>query len=101
MEFFGDEIESIRAFDVDSQLSFRKLEEADMLVDEPESADTLEGLIDSDDWVVSLPGCGVPGMCWCLRSHRTARTCCRRTSTDSTRETEQPFRVAARLFRER
>ena len=61
VEFFGDEIESIRAFDVDSQLSFRKLEEADMLVDEPESADTLEGLIDSDDWVVSLPGCGVPG----------------------------------------
>ena len=61
VEFFGDEIESIRAFDVDSQLSFRKLESADMLLDEPESADTLEWLIAPDDWVVSLPGSGVPG----------------------------------------
>ncbi|MBQ3144483.1 MAG: transcription-repair coupling factor [Akkermansia sp.] len=61
VEFFGDEIESIRAFDVDSQLSFRKLEEAELVLDEPPSARLLEHLIAPDDWVVSLPGCGVPG----------------------------------------
>ena len=61
VEFFGDEIESIRAFDVDSQLSFRKLEEAELVLDEPPSARLLEHLIAPEDWVVSLPGCGVPG----------------------------------------
>ena len=61
VEFFGDEIESIRAFDVDSQLSFRKLEAAELVLDEPPSARLLEHLIAPDDWVVSLPGCGVPG----------------------------------------
>lgn len=61
VEFFGDEIESIRAFDVDSQLSFRKLENAELVLDEPPSARLLEHLIAEDDWIVSLPGCGVPG----------------------------------------
>ena len=61
VEFFGDDIESIRAFDVDSQLSFRKLEEAELVLDEPPSARLLEHLIAPEDWVVSLPGCGVPG----------------------------------------
>ena len=61
VEFFGDEMESSRAFDVDSQLSFRKLEEAELVLDEPPSARLLEHLIAPDDWVVSLPGCGVPG----------------------------------------
>ena len=61
VEFFGDEIESIRAFDVDSQLSFRKLESAELVLDEP-PADTLLGdLIAPQDWVVCLPGCGRAG----------------------------------------
>ena len=61
VEFFGDEIESIRAFDIDSQLSFRKLEEAELVLDEPPSARLLEHFITDDDWVISLPGSGVPG----------------------------------------
>ena len=61
LEFFGDEVESIRAFDVDSQLSFRKMEEADMLLDEPEDDAVLEDWIAPEDWVVCLPGCGRPG----------------------------------------
>lgn len=61
IEFFGDEAESIRAFDVDSQLSFRKLESAELVLDEP-PADTLLGdLITPQDWVVCLPGCGRTG----------------------------------------
>lgn len=61
VEFFDDEIESIRAFDVDSQLSFRKLAEADLLLDEPPEQQNLEDWIRPEDWIISLPGCGVPG----------------------------------------
>lgn len=61
VEFFGDDIESIRAFDLDSQLSFRKLDSADLVLDEPPADATLREWIAPDDWVVSLPGCGVPG----------------------------------------
>ena len=61
IEFFGDEVESIRAFDIDSQLSFKKLETADLVLDEPEADKPLGDWIDKDDWVISLPGCGVPG----------------------------------------
>ena len=61
LEFFGDELESIRAFDVDSQLSFRKLENAELVLEEPQTERTLSDLITPNDWVISLPGCGVPG----------------------------------------
>lgn len=61
LEFFGDEVESIRAFDVDSQLSFRKLEGADLVLDEPPADGELHEWIRPDDWVVSLPGSGFPG----------------------------------------
>ncbi len=61
VEFFGDEVESIRAFDVDSQLSFRKLKEAVLVLDEPPSDTLLQDCIRPEDWVVRLPGCGVPG----------------------------------------
>ena len=61
IEFFGDEVESIRAFDVDSQLSFKKLECAELVLDEPPADRPLGDWIAKDDWVVSLPGSGVPG----------------------------------------
>lgn len=61
IEFFDDEIESIRAFDVDSQLSFRKLKHVDMLLDEPAKAQCLEDWIQPEDWIISLPGSGVAG----------------------------------------
>ncbi|MBR5184832.1 MAG: hypothetical protein IKW19_00910, partial [Akkermansia sp.] len=61
IEFFGDEVESIRAFDVDSQLSFKKLDSADLVLEEPPADRPLRDWIGRDDWVVSLPGCGVPG----------------------------------------
>ncbi len=61
IEFFGDEVESIRAFDVDSQLSFRKLERAELVIDEPPADRPLHEWIRPQDWVVSLPGSGFPG----------------------------------------
>ena len=61
LEFFGDELESIRAFDVDSQLSFRKLERADLVLEEPPADRILRDLISPQDWIVSLPGCAEPG----------------------------------------
>ncbi len=61
IEFFGDEVESIRAFDVDSQLSFRKLADTELVLDEPPADRPLRTLIDRDDWVISLPGCGEKG----------------------------------------
>lgn len=61
IEFFGDEIESIRSFDVDSQLSFQKLEQADLVLDEPPADRELHQWIRPTDWVVSLPGSGFPG----------------------------------------
>ena len=59
IEFFGDEVESIRAFDIDSQLSFKKLDSADLVLEEPPADRPLRDWIGRDDWVVSLPGCGV------------------------------------------
>ena len=61
VEFFGDEIESIRAFDVDSQLSFRKLASTELVLEEPPADRPLRELIAEDDWVISLPGSGEPG----------------------------------------
>ncbi len=61
IEFFGDEVESIRAFDIDSQLSFRKLADAELVLDEPPADRCLRDLIAPQDWVVALPGCGESG----------------------------------------
>ncbi len=61
VEFFGDTVESIRAFDVDSQLSFRKLPAAELVLDEPPADRELADWIAPQDWVVSLPGSGVAG----------------------------------------
>ena len=61
IEYFDDEIESIRAFDVDSQLSFRRLAQADLILDEPPERQVLGDWMRADDCIVSLPGSGVPG----------------------------------------
>ena len=61
IEFFDDEIESIRAFDVDSQLSFRKLKQVDIMLDEPVKSACLGDWIKPEDIIISLPGCGVAG----------------------------------------
>ncbi len=61
LEFFGDTVESIRAFDVDSQLSFRKLASAELVLDEPPEGTELANWITPQDWVISLPGSGVAG----------------------------------------
>lgn len=61
IEFFDNEIESIRAFDVDSQLSFRKLKSIELLLDEPTKKVCLGDWIKSHDWIISLPGSGVAG----------------------------------------
>lgn len=61
LEFFGDEIESIRSFDIDSQLSFQKHEQADLVLDEPPGDLKLHQWIRPTDWVISLPGSGYPG----------------------------------------
>ncbi len=61
VEFFGDEVESLRAFDVDSQLSFRKLADAELVLDEPPTDRPLRDFISEEDWVISLPGCGEAG----------------------------------------
>ena len=61
VEFFGDEVESIRAFDVDSQLSFKKLADAELVLEEPPDDACLQDLIAQHDRVISLPGSGVPG----------------------------------------
>ncbi len=61
VEFFGDTVESLRAFDVDSQLSFRKLPSAELVLDEPPADSELSSWITQQDWVVSLPGSGVAG----------------------------------------
>ncbi|MCI7004121.1 MAG: transcription-repair coupling factor [Akkermansia muciniphila] len=61
IEFFGDEVESIRAFDVDSQLSFRKLPAADLVLEEPPAESTPEEWIADGDRIVALPDCGYAG----------------------------------------
>ncbi len=61
IEFFDDTIDSIRAFDVDSQLSYSKLNSTDILLREPEEKQTLEDRIHKDDIVVALPGTGIQG----------------------------------------
>ena len=45
LEFFDDEIESIREFDVDTQVSFRKVEHVNLVLQEAASVETLR------DWI--------------------------------------------------
>ncbi len=61
LEFFGDELESLRAFDIDSQLSFKKLEEAELVLNEPEAIQRLEDWIEKTDTILCAPGAGIAG----------------------------------------
>ncbi len=56
IELFGDEIDSIRAFDVDSQTSIEKLELAEILLSEAnlEQAGTLADYVGKDDLIIDL-----------------------------------------------
>ena len=61
IEYFGNEIESIREFDVDSQLSIRRVESARLLFSEPDDQILLRDLILPEHHVIALPGSGVEG----------------------------------------
>ena len=61
IEYMDDTIESLRSFDVDSQLSFNKVQEADLLLDEPQEWGTLRDQIAEEDIIVVLPDCGETG----------------------------------------
>lgn len=61
LEFFDDEIESIREFDVDSQISFRKLEQINLILKETQSAGTLRDWIQPEDLVITTPFCKEAG----------------------------------------
>ena len=59
LEFFDDEIESIREFDVDSQISFRKAEHVNLILTEAEGAETLRDWIRriNEEKTRVVPGC--------------------------------------------
>ncbi|MBT9450214.1 transcription-repair coupling factor [Akkermansia glycaniphila] len=61
IELFGDTIESIRAFDIDSQLSFKKLKGAQLLLSEPPAKQKLKNWISLNDWIISTPDCRESG----------------------------------------
>lgn len=61
LEFFGDTLESIRIFEIDSQLSVSKTPKAELILEEPPADKLLQDLIEPQDWIISLPGSGVPG----------------------------------------
>ena len=54
IEFFDDEIESIREFDIDNQASTRKLDATDIAISEPSSDATLADYRKVNDVVISL-----------------------------------------------
>ncbi|MEG0024066.1 MAG: transcription-repair coupling factor [Akkermansia sp.] len=61
IELFDDEIESLREFDIDTQISFKKLTESLLLLEEAESLTTLRSSITSKDWIISTPYSAEPG----------------------------------------
>ncbi len=58
IEYMDDTIESLRSFDVDSQLSFNKMQKVDLLLAEPTEQGTLRDQITEQDLTIALPGCG-------------------------------------------
>jgi len=54
LEFFDTELESIREFDPDSQASTRRLKQAELLLEEPESIVTLESYKGSNDVILAI-----------------------------------------------
>ncbi len=63
LEFFDDEIESIREFDVDSQISFRKTEHVNLVLTEAAGVETLRAWIKPGDLVITAPFCKERGTC--------------------------------------
>ena len=61
IEYFDNTIESLRSFDVDSQLSYNKIQEANILLEEPEEQGTLRDRIAPGDITIALPDCGEAG----------------------------------------
>lgn len=57
LEFFGDTLESIRAFDADSQISFERYKRQHLILEEPRQDAELHTWISEEDWVVSTPQC--------------------------------------------
>ncbi|MFC4992927.1 transcription-repair coupling factor [Rubritalea tangerina] len=54
IEFFDIEIDSIRAFDLDTQTSRKKLESVELAVTDPDNSATLADFLSPDDAIVSL-----------------------------------------------
>lgn len=61
LEFFGDTLESIRAFDIDTQISFEKFKSQKLILEEPQQDSELISWIGKEDWVFVTPGCGIGG----------------------------------------
>ncbi len=61
IEYFGNEVESIREFDVDSQLSVHRVESAELLLSEPAEHSLLSDWIRPEHRIITLPGSGVAG----------------------------------------
>lgn len=59
LEFFGDEIESIREFDIDTQVSIKKKETLNYLLSEPGGRMPLSDWIAPGDFVISTQGADV------------------------------------------
>ncbi|MEI3558755.1 MAG: hypothetical protein V8Q21_06270 [Akkermansia muciniphila] len=63
LEFFDDEIESIREFDVDSQISFRKAEHVNLVLTEAAGVETLRDWINRGTWSLRPPSARNGGTC--------------------------------------
>lgn len=56
-DFFDDEIDSIREFDVDSQVSFSKKESVDLILTNDTQTEPLRQWIQPDDLIITTPYC--------------------------------------------
>lgn len=61
IEFFGDEIESLREFDIDTQISFKKIQDIVLVIKPPASKVSLRDWIKPSDLVITTPHSAVAG----------------------------------------
>lgn len=61
IELFDDEVESLREFDIDSQVSFKKVTQTLLVLSESKKSIPLKSFIKETDWIISTPHSGVPG----------------------------------------
>lgn len=59
VEFFGDEIDSLREFDIDTQVSVKKREFIPYLLNEPKGNTPLSDWIGAEDFIISTQGADV------------------------------------------